>query len=212
MKATLYEALGILPTSSDEEVRAALRRVIRKYYAKTRDGQGNVEEALRFINHASRILGHSQRRQRYDQELAVSTGSTEQQIAHVVTNAVAETGEQQTDVGADASEQSIEDLLLDDELDTGSAEEKPDIPFHHPGLTERVASFSRSPVVTVGLCALFGAFIAAAIVFVTPADAVLVAKQVLVWLTLTLVVLTAIYGVVHGLAFLRRRAGLMEPP
>ena len=40
MKATLYEALGILPTSSDEEVRAALRRVIRKYYAKTRDGQG----------------------------------------------------------------------------------------------------------------------------------------------------------------------------
>ena len=212
MKATLYEALGILPTSSDEEVRAALRRIIRKYYAKTRDGQGNVEEALRFINHASRILGHSQRRQRYDQELAVSTGSTEQQIAHVVTNAVAETGEQQTDVGADASEQSIEDLLIDDELDTGSAEEKPDIPFHHPGLTERVASFSRSPVVTVGLCALFGAFIAAAIVFVTPADAVLVAKQVLVWLTLTLVVLTAIYGVVHGLAFLRRRAGLSEPP
>ena len=56
MKATLYEALGILPTSSDEDVRAALRRLIRKYYAGTRDGQGNVEEALRFINHASRIL------------------------------------------------------------------------------------------------------------------------------------------------------------
>jgi curved DNA-binding protein CbpA len=30
MKATLYEALGISPTASDEEVRAALRRVIRK--------------------------------------------------------------------------------------------------------------------------------------------------------------------------------------
>ena len=56
MKATLYEALGIAPAASDEEVRAALRRLIRKYYAKTRDGQGNVEEALRFINHASRIL------------------------------------------------------------------------------------------------------------------------------------------------------------
>src|SRR5207302_2530926 len=40
MKATLYEALGIQPSSSDEEVRAALRRLIRKYYAKTRDGQG----------------------------------------------------------------------------------------------------------------------------------------------------------------------------
>ena len=70
MKATLYEALGIPPTASDEEVRAALRRLIRKYYAKTRDGQGNVEEALRFINHASRILSDPDRRARYDHELA----------------------------------------------------------------------------------------------------------------------------------------------
>ena len=62
MRASLYEALGIPPTASDEEVRAALRRLIRKYYAKTRDGQGNVEEALRFINHASRILSDPDRR------------------------------------------------------------------------------------------------------------------------------------------------------
>ncbi len=210
MKATLYEALGILPTSSDEEVRAALRRVIRKYYAKTRDGQGNVEEALRFINHASRILSDTSRRLRYDQELSVSSGDTEQQIAHVVTNAVAEAGEQ-TDVGA-ASAPPVAERLIDDELDTGLPEPTPTaVPFHHPGLTERVASFSRSPIVTVGLCALFGAFIAAAIVFVTPADAVLVAKQVLVWLTLTLVVLTAVYGVVHGFAFLHRRAVVTTP-
>src|SRR4029078_9368720 len=97
MKSTLYDALGISPSSSDEEVRAALRGLIRKYYAKTRDGQGNVEEALRFINHASRILSDPDRRHRYDDELAVSTGSTEQRIAHVVNNAVAEAGEQ-TDV------------------------------------------------------------------------------------------------------------------
>src|SRR5208282_4454950 len=83
MKATLYEALGIPQAASDEEVRAALRRLIRKYYAKTRDGQGNVEEALRFINHASRILSDDDHRQRYDQELAVTTeANTEQRIAH----------------------------------------------------------------------------------------------------------------------------------
>ena len=58
--------------------------------------------------------------------------------------------------------------------------------IHHPGLTERVASFGRSPTATLALCVLFGVFIAAGIMFVTPADAVLVAKQVLVWLTLTL--------------------------
>src|SRR5207342_2115769 len=97
MRASLYEALGIPPTASDEEVRAALRRLIRKYYAGTRDGQGNVEEALRFINHASRILSDPDRRERYDEELALSAGTTEQRIAHVVSNAVAEAGEQ-TDV------------------------------------------------------------------------------------------------------------------
>src|SRR5882672_11723821 len=98
MRASLYDALGVQPGASDEEVRASLRRLIRKYYAKTRDGQGNVEEALRFINHASRILSDPDRRHRYDNELAVSTGTTEQRIAHVVNNAVAEAGEQ-TDVG-----------------------------------------------------------------------------------------------------------------
>src|SRR5215475_4191575 len=97
MKATLYEALGIPPAAPDEEVRAALRRLIRKYYAKTRDGQGNVEEALRFINHASRILTDDTRRHKYDEDLVLSAGTAEQKIAHVVSNAVVESGEQ-TDV------------------------------------------------------------------------------------------------------------------
>ena len=209
MKATLYEALGILPTSSDEDVRASLRRLIRKYYAKTRDGQGNVEEALRFINHASRILSDADRRHRYDDELAVSTGTTEQRIAHVVNNAVAEAGEQ-TDVGelAEVPHRSSPEAM-DEGLETGlDADEPPaEMNHHHPGLTEKVASFGRSPIVTIGLCVLFGTFIAAAIAFVTPADTIMVAKQVLVWLTITLIVLTIVYGAVHGVAFMRRRSG-----
>jgi len=208
MKATLYEALGILPTTSDEDVRAALRRLIRKYYAKTRDGQGNVEEALRFINHASRILSDPERRVRYDEELALSTGTTEQRIEHVVSNAVAEAGEQ-TDVGNIAEPVQKSQEAMDEELETGLDADEPEVERnpHHPGLTERVASFGRSPIVTIGLCAFFGAFIAAAIVFVTPADTVLVAKQVLVWLTITLLGLTLIYGAVHGIAYVRRRRG-----
>ena len=97
MRATLYEALGIPQTASDEEVRAALRRLIRKYYAKTRDGQGNVEEALRFINHASRILSDHDRRVRYDDELAVSRWHDRAADRAVVSKAMAETGER-TDV------------------------------------------------------------------------------------------------------------------
>ena len=203
MKATLYEALGIPPAASDEEVRAALRRLIRKYYAKTRDGQGNVEEALRFINHASRILGDHDRRVRYDEELAVSTGTTEQRIAHVVTNAVS-AGVEQTDVHPPEAELDP-DEILETGLDTADAPVERNM--HHPGLTERVASFGRSRLATFLVCAMFGAFIAAAIAFVTPADTVLVAKQVLVWLTLTLLGLTLVYGIVHGIAWARRRGG-----
>ena len=207
MRATLYEALGIPQAASDEEVRAALRRLIRKYYAKTRDGQGNVEEALRFINHASRILGDHDRRVRYDEELAVSDGTTEQRIAHVVSNAMAEAGEQ-TDVKPPEPEPERDEIL-----ETGLDSEEVPIErvFHHPGLTERVASFGRTTLVTAALCILFGAFIAAAIVAVTPADTVLVAKQVLVWLTLTLLVLALVYGVVHGVAWSRRRRGAPSP-
>src|SRR5204863_3447567 len=106
MKATLYEALGIPQAASDEEVRAALRRLIRKYYAKTRDGQGNVEEALRFINHASRILSDPSQRQRYDQELAVTNeATTEQRIAHFVTNVAADAG---TGTGTQAGDDAID--------------------------------------------------------------------------------------------------------
>ena len=207
MRATLYEALGIPQAASDEEVRAALRRLIRKYYAKTRDGQGNVEEALRFINHASRILSDHERRVRYDEELSVSDGTTEQRIAHVVSNAMAEAGEQ-TDVKPPEPEPEQDEIL-----ETGLDGEEPPAEriFHHPGLTERVASFGRSTLVTAGLCVLFGAFIAAAIVAVTPADTVLVAKQVLVWLTLTLLLLTIVYGIVHGVAWSRRRRGTPSP-
>ena len=81
----------------------------------------------------------------------VSTGTHRAAIAHVVSNAVAETGEQ-TDVGADASDAARSQDALDDELDTGlDAEEPPGQHHsHHPGLTERVASFGRSPIVTVG--------------------------------------------------------------
>src|SRR5437667_5491909 len=133
MKATLYEALGIPQLASDQEVRAALRRLIRKYYAKTRDGQGNVEEALRFINHASRILSDTDHRHRYDQELAVTTdATTEQRIAHFVSNAAADAG---TGTATQAGDDAID--IAEERVLTG-AEESAEKTLHHPGLTERV--------------------------------------------------------------------------
>ena len=204
MKATLYEALGISQTASDDEVRAALRRLIRKYYAKTRDGQGNVEEALRFINHASRILGDPELRRRYDQELVlVGEGANEHRIAQFISTVVeASEGSPDADDVIDVAEERL--LTEPGPFSVKAA--------HHPGLTERVvATFGHSRAGQAALCVLFGAFIAGAIVFVTPADAMLVAKQVLVWLTLTLLLLALIYGIVHGIAFARRRK-IQEAP
>ncbi len=200
MKATLYDALGILPTSSDEEVRAALRGLIRKYYAKTRDGQGNVEEALRFINHASRILSDGERRERYDEELSRSADDADdparQAQKHVFEDAASETG-----APTGAGEEGIEDPL-DSELPG----DKTDVaPTHHPGLTERVASFGRSRMLTYGLCAVFGVFIATAIVFVTPPNFVVVARSVLGTLVVTSLLLAAVYAIVHGIALVRMR-------
>ena len=198
MRASLYEALGIPPTASDEEVRAALRRLIRKYYAKTRDGQGNVEEALRFINHASRILSDPDRRVRYNGELARSGEPMSPPVPHVAINAP-----EGTDVAQSVAASTAERIALaasDDTHDLASN-------VHHPGLTEPVASFGRPGIVTVALCTLFGGFIAGAIVLVMPLDTVTVAKQVLVWLTLTLLALTVVYGIVHSFSWSRGRGG-----
>ena len=200
MKATLYDALGISPTSSDEEVRAALRGLIRKYYAKTRDGQGNVEEALRFINHASRILGDGERRVRYDEELTRNAAQEEVPTVLAVDQALLGDDEH-TDAGAVTTPGSDNIERLESEI----ADHTPEVaPAHHPGLTERVASFSRSPVLTFGLCGLFATFITAAIVFVTPSNIVVVARQVLGWWTAAFLLLLAIYGIVHGFVYLRR--------
>src|SRR6185437_263746 len=149
MKATLYDALGILPTSSDEEVRAALRGLIRKYYAKTRDGQGNVEEALRFINHASRILSDSERRERYDDELS-RTAEDEDAPRRVDLQQAVLGDEADTEAGAPT--RPGDDAAIEDPLDSELPNDTTEVPAsHHPGLTERVASFGRSRVLTYGL-------------------------------------------------------------
>jgi len=201
MRASLYEALGIPPTASDEEVRAALRRLIRKYYAKTRDGQGNVEEALRFINHASRILSDPDRRIRYNGELARSGEVVPPAITYVANNAVPPAGEGTDVAPSPAADSDVQPIAL---AAQPAADRNTDN-VQHPGLTEPVASFGRPGVVTVALCTLFGGFIAGAIALVMPLDTVEVAKQVLVWLTLTLLALTIVYGIVHGLTGARRR-------
>ena len=138
----------------------------------------------------------------------MSDGTTEQRIAHVVSNAMAEAGEQ-TDVKPPEPRARAGRDSRDRPRQRGAADRARASTIRaSPSASRRSAARRSSPR---ALCVLFGAFIAAAIVSVTPADTVLVAKQVLVWLTLTLLVLTLVYGVVHGVAWSRRRRGAPSP-
>src|SRR4051812_46760584 len=134
-RATLYQAIGVVQDASDEEVRAALRGQIRKYYAKTRDGHGDVEEALRFINHASRILTDPERRAQYDHDLVAADGTVEDRISHVVTHAAGKprAAPLADDASALPSSIGLSTRAREAVAGRGAAQ--------HPGLTERVASF-----------------------------------------------------------------------
>jgi uncharacterized RDD family membrane protein YckC len=206
VRATLYQAIGLSQNASDAEVRAALRGQIRKYYAKTRDGHGTVEEALRFINHASRILTDPERRAQYDQDLAAEAGTVDDRIAHVVTHAAGH-GRIAPTFGNSAA---IPSTSLSTRSRRGSGDS--DRSGHHPGLTERVAEFGQSTAITVAICVAIAAVIAAAVALSAPDDALQATRQALIGLTVTLVALAIVYGVVHGIVWALRLRSAETPP
>jgi uncharacterized RDD family membrane protein YckC len=199
MPATLYEALGVPQSASNDDVRAALRRQIRKYYATTRDGHGDIEEALRFINHASRILTDPERRAAYDDDLAVATGTAADRIAGAVDTASGEAGAE----GRAVPRAPAQRVRQASGHAAGADTERE---VQHPGLTARIASVGRTTTVDIALCGIVGALIAAAIVLATPPDAVAVARQVLTWVTAALLAAGVVYAVVHGIARRQRRS------
>jgi hypothetical protein len=81
---SIYNALGIVEMATDAEARCALRRLLRLCYRKTRDNLGTTEESLRFYNQAGQILNDPERRNLYDQELALAKGTPSQRIDHVL--------------------------------------------------------------------------------------------------------------------------------
>jgi hypothetical protein len=66
MRSTLYEALEIDASSEEGSIRAALRKVLRRFWSAPRDASGDSEEAVRFVALAAGILTDDARRQRYD--------------------------------------------------------------------------------------------------------------------------------------------------
>ncbi|MGF7236643.1 MAG: J domain-containing protein [Frankia sp.] len=63
---SLYDVLGLPPTASDDEVRAAYRASMRRVHPDV----GGSEPAFSLVRAAYRVLGDPERRHRYDLQLA----------------------------------------------------------------------------------------------------------------------------------------------
>lgn len=75
MRTSLYDAIGVSNSSSTSEIRAALRALVRRFWAVPRDPSGDSEEALRFVSLAAGILTDDTRRDNYDVSLSPGVGT-----------------------------------------------------------------------------------------------------------------------------------------
>src|SRR5206468_551360 len=62
-----YETLGVPKTASEEEIRAAFRKLARKHHPDVAKDKKAAEEKFKEINEAYEVLGDSEKRKKYDQ-------------------------------------------------------------------------------------------------------------------------------------------------
>ena len=64
--ADLYRTLGVNRDASEKEIRAAYRRLARRYHPDVNPGDAEAEERFKEINSAHRVLSDTQSREKYD--------------------------------------------------------------------------------------------------------------------------------------------------
>jgi len=64
---TYYERLGVEPSASPSEIRAAYRKLARRYHPDVSNGKASA--AMAAVNEAWRVLGDPERRAEYDATL-----------------------------------------------------------------------------------------------------------------------------------------------
>ncbi|MCL4179189.1 MAG: J domain-containing protein [Verrucomicrobia bacterium] len=61
-----YQALGVAPNASDDEIRKAFRKLARKYHPDVAKDKRGAEEKFKQINEAYEVLGDPAKRKKYD--------------------------------------------------------------------------------------------------------------------------------------------------
>ena len=62
-----YKALGVSKTAKPAEIKAAYRKLARKYHPDANKGDASAEERFKEISEANDILGDAKRRKEYDE-------------------------------------------------------------------------------------------------------------------------------------------------
>ena len=63
----LYEVLGVSRDASDEEIKKAYKKMVKKYHPDLNPDSKTAEEKMKEVNHAYDILSDSEKKARYDQ-------------------------------------------------------------------------------------------------------------------------------------------------
>jgi len=63
---TFYEILGVSPNASEQQIKAAFRRLAKKYHPDVNPGDKAAEEKFKEINEAYSVLSDKKKREQYD--------------------------------------------------------------------------------------------------------------------------------------------------
>ncbi len=100
-RITLYDVLGVGPDASDEDIRAAFRKLTLKYHPDrfSSDRRENAEKRFQEITEAFNVLSRPDLRQKYDREIVVP-GSTRSQDPRELGRRLAAKGAQEYKAGS----------------------------------------------------------------------------------------------------------------
>ena len=63
----LYEVLGLSKGASDEEIKKAYRKLVKKYHPDLNPGDKEAEAAMKEVNAAYEVLSDAEKKAKYDQ-------------------------------------------------------------------------------------------------------------------------------------------------